>query len=128
MLEASAGTGKTYTIAALAARYVAEGHVELHQLMIVTFGRMATDELRVRVRDRLVRLEAQLTEVLGRTPPGAPVPARDDVAELLLAVDAERAGPAARTGLPGAGGLRRGHHRDHPRVLSADARRPRRAR
>ena len=88
VLEASAGTGKTYTIAALAARYVAEGHVELHQLMIVTFGRMATDELRVRVRDRLVRLEAQLTEVLGRTPPGAPVPARDDVAELLLAVDA----------------------------------------
>ena len=27
VLEASAGTGKTYTIAALAARYIAEGHV-----------------------------------------------------------------------------------------------------
>ena len=88
VLEASAGTGKTYTIAALAARYVAEGHAELHQLMIVTFGRMATDELRVRVRDRLVRLEAQLAEALGRTPHGTAVPARDDVAELLLAVEA----------------------------------------
>ena len=87
VLEASAGTGKTFTIAALAARYVAEGHAELHQLMIVTFGRMATDELRVRVRDRLVRLEAQLTEALGRTPPGTPVPPRDDVAALLLAVE-----------------------------------------
>jgi HipA-like protein len=87
VLEASAGTGKTYTIAALAARYVAEGHVELDQLMMVTFGRMATDELRVRVRERLVRLEAQLSDALGRTPPGTPVPERDDVAHLLLAVD-----------------------------------------
>ena len=29
VLEASAGTGKTYTIASLAARYLAEGEVEL---------------------------------------------------------------------------------------------------
>ncbi|HEY5980938.1 MAG TPA: UvrD-helicase domain-containing protein [Microlunatus sp.] len=92
VLEASAGTGKTFTIAALAARYVAEGHAELHQLMMVTFGRMATDELRVRVRERLVVLESQLAEVLGRTPPGTPVPARDPVAELVLDVEAtERA-------------------------------------
>jgi len=41
VLEASAGTGKTYTIAALAARYVAEGF-PLHQLLLVTFTRMAT--------------------------------------------------------------------------------------
>ena len=45
VLEASAGTGKTYTIAALAARYVAEGH-PLEQLLLVTFTRMATGELR----------------------------------------------------------------------------------
>ena len=54
MLEASAGTGKTYTIAALAARYVAEGRATLGQLLLVTFGRMATSELRARVRERLV--------------------------------------------------------------------------
>ena len=59
VLEASAGTGKTYTIAALAARYVAEGHAELGQLMLVTFGRMATNELRSRVHERLVALEAR---------------------------------------------------------------------
>ena len=52
VLEASAGTGKTYTIAALAARYIAEGVVGLDQLMLVTFGRMATNELRLRVRER----------------------------------------------------------------------------
>jgi len=54
VLEASAGTGKTYTIAALAARYVAEG-TPLEQLLLVTFTRMATGELRERVRERLVR-------------------------------------------------------------------------
>ena len=36
VLEASAGTGKTYTIAALTARAIAEGKVELSQLLLVT--------------------------------------------------------------------------------------------
>src|SRR4051812_42353028 len=62
VLEASAGTGKTFTIAALAARYVAEGHAELSQLMLVTFGRAATQELRERVRDRLVATERALRD------------------------------------------------------------------
>ena len=49
VLEASAGTGKTYTIAALAARYVADG-IPLDKLLLVTFTRMATGELRDRVK------------------------------------------------------------------------------
>jgi len=57
VLEASAGTGKTYTIAALATRYVAEGAADLSELMLVTFGRAATSELRDRVRESLVRVE-----------------------------------------------------------------------
>jgi exodeoxyribonuclease V beta subunit len=60
VLEASAGTGKTYTIAALAARYVAEAGVPLAELMLVTFGREATRELRERVRERLVAVERAL--------------------------------------------------------------------
>ncbi len=59
VLEASAGTGKTYTIAALTARYVAAG-VPIDQLLVVTFTRMATGELRERVRERLVRAERAL--------------------------------------------------------------------
>jgi exodeoxyribonuclease V beta subunit len=55
VLEASAGTGKTYTIAGLAARYVAEGR-PLEQLLLVTFTRLATGELRERVRRRLVEV------------------------------------------------------------------------
>ena len=43
LLEASAGTGKTFAIAALVARFVAEG-VPLAALLIVTFTRMATGE------------------------------------------------------------------------------------
>jgi exodeoxyribonuclease V beta subunit len=63
VLEASAGTGKTYTIAALAARFIADG-MPLHQLLLVTFTRMATGELRERVRDRLVRTEQELSRVV----------------------------------------------------------------
>jgi exodeoxyribonuclease V beta subunit len=59
VLEASAGTGKTYTIAALAARWVAEG-MPLERLLLVTFTRMATGELRERVRERLVSAERGL--------------------------------------------------------------------
>jgi exodeoxyribonuclease V beta subunit len=80
VLEASAGTGKTYTIAALTARYVAEGHAQLGELMLVTFGRMATNELRVRVRERLVSVERGLADVLaGRSP----APRGDEVERLL---------------------------------------------
>jgi exodeoxyribonuclease V beta subunit len=56
VLEASAGTGKTWTIAGLVARYVAEGHARIDELLVVTFGRAATSELRSRVRERLVNV------------------------------------------------------------------------
>ncbi len=72
VLEASAGTGKTYTIAALAARYVAEGS-PLERLLLVTFTRMATGELRDRVRERLVVCEQQLSrDPRRRAPTTAP--------------------------------------------------------
>ena len=78
VLEASAGTGKTYTIAALAARYVAEGR-PLKELLLVTFTRMATGELRDRVRERLVSAE----HALARTLAGAPAGERDRLVQLL---------------------------------------------
>ncbi len=82
VLEASAGTGKTYTIAALAARYVAEG-VPLERLLLITFTRMATGELRDRVRERLVVCEQQLARILG----GALDPHEDPVVTLLASAD-----------------------------------------
>jgi exodeoxyribonuclease V beta subunit len=65
LLEASAGTGKTFTVAALVARYVAEEGVPLDQLLVITFGRAASQELRERVREQLVRAERALTDPAG---------------------------------------------------------------
>ncbi len=79
VLEASAGTGKTFTIAALTARYLADGEVDLAGLMLVTFGRNASLELRLRVRERLVATEAALRAVVT----GTVVPPLDDVGALL---------------------------------------------
>jgi exodeoxyribonuclease V beta subunit len=82
VLEASAGTGKTFAIAALAVRYVAEG-TPLDRLLLVTFTRMATGELRDRVRERLVSAERGLDRALA----GAPPEHRDEVVELLAQGD-----------------------------------------
>jgi exodeoxyribonuclease V beta subunit len=83
VLEASAGTGKTYTIAALATRYVAEG-TPLDRLLLVTFTRMATGELRERVWERLVSAE----EGIGRALAGAP-PAGDRLVARLAGGERE---------------------------------------
>ncbi len=62
LLEASAGTGKTWTIGALVTRFVAEGHAKLDQMLVVTFGRAASQELRERVRAQLVEAECVLSD------------------------------------------------------------------
>ena len=59
-LEASAGTGKTYALTALAVRYVAEAGVPAGGLCIVSFTEAATAELRGRVRSRLVEAVAHI--------------------------------------------------------------------
>lgn len=53
VLEASAGTGKTFTLAGLVTRYLAEGVATVDQLLLITFGRVASRELRERVRDQI---------------------------------------------------------------------------
>jgi exodeoxyribonuclease V beta subunit len=62
VLQASAGTGKTFTIAGLVARYVAEGEARMDELLVVSFSRESTRELRGRVRERLVRARAGLAD------------------------------------------------------------------
>ncbi len=60
VLEASAGTGKTFAIVGLATRYVAEGVADVSQLLLVTFSRAATRELRDRTRARFAAVAAGL--------------------------------------------------------------------
>ena len=53
LIEASAGTGKTYTIALLFLRLLLEKGLSVDQILVVTFTRAATEELRGRVRQRI---------------------------------------------------------------------------
>ena len=55
-LEASAGTGKTWTIENLVPAHLADGTVAPDELVIVTFTRAATAELRARVRQKIAEI------------------------------------------------------------------------
>jgi len=53
LIEASAGTGKTYTICALYARLIIEKDRNVSDILVVTFTEAATEELRDRIRKML---------------------------------------------------------------------------
>ncbi|MGD9948408.1 MAG: exodeoxyribonuclease V subunit beta [Desulfobulbus sp.] len=53
LLEASAGTGKTYTLALLFLRLLLEQGLAVDRILVVTFTRAATGELRDRIRRRI---------------------------------------------------------------------------
>ncbi|MGA9869894.1 MAG: UvrD-helicase domain-containing protein, partial [Rhodococcus sp. (in: high G+C Gram-positive bacteria)] len=80
VLEASAGTGKTYAIVGLATRYVAEGVADISQLLLVTFSRAATRELRDRTRARFRSVAAGLASPAARDH-------EDELIRFLAAVD-----------------------------------------
>ena len=50
LIEASAGTGKTYTICGLYARLIIEKEKSVSNILVVTFTEAATEELRERIR------------------------------------------------------------------------------
>ncbi|SEC93059.1 exodeoxyribonuclease V subunit beta [Pseudomonas anguilliseptica] len=56
LIEASAGTGKTWTLTALYARLLLEKQLNVSQILVVTFTTAATAELRERIRKRLAEL------------------------------------------------------------------------
>lgn len=62
LIEASAGTGKTYTITMLVLRLLAEENVPIEQLLIVTYTKAATEELRSRIRERLLEARDLLAD------------------------------------------------------------------
>lgn len=79
VIEASAGTGKTYTLAALFVREIAWGRARVGEICVVTFTEAATAELKGRLRERL-------TDVLARLEGRAASP--DPFGDGLAAVDA----------------------------------------
>ncbi len=53
LIEASAGTGKTFTIGLLYLRLLLQEKLTVHEILVVTFTNSATDELRSRIRKRI---------------------------------------------------------------------------
>jgi exodeoxyribonuclease V beta subunit len=88
LIEASAGTGKTWTLSALFVRLVVEGELTVDRVLAVTFTRAATAELRQRIRQRLTDLLSAYA--------GGPA---DAVSEFLLRADPIRASRRARAAL-----------------------------
>ncbi len=95
LIEASAGTGKTYTIVALYLRLLLEKGLDLDRILVVTFTNAATEELRSRIRRRIVEAldaleagstaDALLADLIDRLPdPGA---ARRHLADTLARLD-----------------------------------------
>ena len=95
------------------------------ELMLVTFGRNATWSCGCACGNGWSPTEAALR---GRSP-GTPLPPVDEVGRPpLRRHQPPSSSSRRRPGRPGAGRVRRRHHRHHPRVLPADARRAGRAR
>ncbi|BDX34295.1 RecBCD enzyme subunit RecB [Mycobacterium antarcticum] len=84
VLEASAGTGKTFALAGLVTRYVAEGKASLDEMLLITFGKAASQELRERVR-------AQITEAAVAFDNASAATDNEVVVHLLDGTDEQRA-------------------------------------
>lgn len=80
LIEASAGTGKTWTICGLYVRLLLETPRTVPEILVVTFTKAATVEIRDRIRNRLVDLERALEG-------GAAGDADPFVVEYLLRLD-----------------------------------------
>ncbi|MEQ6885013.1 UvrD-helicase domain-containing protein [Salicola sp. Rm-C-2C1-2] len=63
LIEASAGTGKTYNITRLYLRLLLERELEVQKLLVMTFTRAATAELKGRLADEIHRAHEQWEEL-----------------------------------------------------------------
>ncbi len=60
-IEASAGTGKTFTLSLLVLRLLLEREIPLPNILAVTFTKAATQELKIKIRDRIKSAQDVLT-------------------------------------------------------------------
>ena len=71
LIEASAGTGKTFTLATIHSRLVIEQRLPVSEILAVTFTEAATKELRERLRERLLLALTRLDSALPQDDPAA---------------------------------------------------------
>ena len=68
LIEASAGTGKTYTIAGLFLRLILEKSLSVREILVVTYTVAATEELRHRIRQTLANALRAFTARTSKDP------------------------------------------------------------
>jgi exodeoxyribonuclease V beta subunit len=68
LIEASAGTGKTHNIVGLFVRLIVEKELAARNILVVTYTIAATEELRDRIRRRLVEMEGALLKGESKDP------------------------------------------------------------
>ena len=65
LIEASAGTGKTYSLMLLILRLLVENEIPVSSILVVTFTKAATFELKSRLRETLTTMtESFLKRIL----------------------------------------------------------------
>ena len=92
LIEASAGTGKTFSLAGLYLRLLVEHRASVREILVITFTRAATKELRERIRQRL----ADAARIARHPETADPGRAEDSFAEALIAASGEDRGAVAR--------------------------------
>lgn len=78
LVEASAGTGKTWTISVLYLRLLLERELDPTRIVVTTFSEATAQELRERIRARVVWATRQARDVLGGTRTVATAPGETD--------------------------------------------------
>ena len=81
LIEASAGTGKTRAITTLYLRLVVEAALVANRILVVTYTNAATNELRVRIRERLLQIRDAFLN--------SQAPEDDELANCLLSLTSD---------------------------------------
>ena len=89
LVEANAGTGKTWSVTGIYLRLLVETELEIQQILVMTFTRAAAAELRVRLRARIALMLARLEDVEDDN-------SQDQLIEQLLATVPDRARAVAK--------------------------------
>jgi exodeoxyribonuclease V beta subunit len=65
LIDAGAGTGKTYTISSLVVRLLLEKELAINEILVVTYTEAAADDLKTRVRQKIIDAIASFTSGTG---------------------------------------------------------------
>ncbi len=83
LLEASAGTGKTYSLSFIYLRLILEQAYSVEEIVVATFTNAATAELKERIYARLLSAESQLQQLIEKSETSDPDEKNENSDDLL---------------------------------------------